>query len=152
MQTLPRAPHVRAEAAVEHARAHTAPALTLLPSAEPVSLNTLRVRWRIALDAAQEALRCSGGSWSTAMPAAEVNERTRRLAREREDVTQLLQAIARLEHVKPVPPLTQRSLERSRRSIRRIGEERGADIRRTPHTRSAPPPMPSSRRGQRVEV
>jgi HAD superfamily hydrolase (TIGR01509 family) len=87
----------------------TTPALTLLPPPEGVSLNTLSVRWRIALDAAQEALRGTGASRSTALPGAEVAERTRRLAREREDVARLLEVTARLEHVRLVRGLTQPS-------------------------------------------
>jgi HAD superfamily hydrolase (TIGR01509 family) len=79
----------------------------------PVGLNTLSVRWRVALDAAEEAMRASADSRWTALPPTEAHERTQRLARERETVARLLEATARLEHVQLVRGLTDPSLSKA---------------------------------------
>ena len=59
-----------------------------------VSVETLRVRWQKALDAAQVALRFA----ALCLPAVEVRERAAELAAERGPVESLLQELARDRH------------------------------------------------------
>jgi beta-phosphoglucomutase-like phosphatase (HAD superfamily) len=82
----------------------------------PVALETLPIRWRSSFDAAALALaaagRCGEGS---GLPRDEIGWRSRRLAAERDAVSELLDVIAREEHVhyrRPLsaPPATNRAL------------------------------------------
>lgn len=79
---------------------------------QPASLNTASVRWRIALDAAQEALRAAAASRSTSLADAQARDRMQHLIREREEIERLLEATAQMEHVKLVRPLTQPALSK----------------------------------------
>ncbi len=65
-----------------------------------VDLDALSAHWRLALNAAQDALvaaRASSGSLH--FPASELRERATELAREREATARLLDETARVEHV-----------------------------------------------------
>jgi beta-phosphoglucomutase-like phosphatase (HAD superfamily) len=82
----------------------------------PVDLETLPIRWRSSFDAAALALSAAGGyGRGSGLPADEIAWRSRRLAAERDAVSELLDVIAREEHVhyrRPLsaPPATNRAL------------------------------------------
>lgn len=63
-------------------------------------------RWRIALNAARDAVHASASCRPAALPAGELGERTKRLTQEREAAAALLEAAARTEHVKLVRRLS----------------------------------------------
>ena len=67
------------------------------PSLPPVSLEALPSRWRSSFEAASTALVAAGNCHG--LPAAELADRSRALTAERGEVENLLQAIAREEHV-----------------------------------------------------
>lgn len=82
----------------------TQPPVSAAPShasTREADLDALSAHWRLVFDAAADALqaaeRCGR---SLDLPKAELNERAGRLAREREETAQLLDGIARDEHVR----------------------------------------------------
>jgi HAD superfamily hydrolase (TIGR01509 family) len=87
----------------------------MVTASEPTrefELDTVAARWQSALDSAQRALTVAGGHFG--LPAGELDERRRELARERQETAQLLVALARDTRV-PAPrlspvPLTPRML------------------------------------------
>jgi hypothetical protein len=66
-------------------------------------LDTVAARWQSALDSAQRALTAAGGRFG--LPAAELDERRRKLVQERQETAQLLVALARDTRV-PAPRLS----------------------------------------------
>jgi HAD superfamily hydrolase (TIGR01509 family) len=85
-------------------------------SPPPIELESLPTRWRTSFDAATAALaaasRCGRNS---SLPAAEVTQRVRELATERDAVSKVLESIAREEHVQfrrslSAPTATNRAL------------------------------------------
>ena len=77
-----------------------------------MTLDALSARWRAAFRAAEESLRCAGYA---RFDPHELNDRGRRLTRERSEVAGLLEAVAREEHTHlsrslTAPPATIRML------------------------------------------
>jgi beta-phosphoglucomutase-like phosphatase (HAD superfamily) len=72
-------------------------------SAHPFELDTVASRWQWALDSAQRALTAAAGRFGP--PAGELEERRRGLAHERQEIAQLLVALAR-ETGAPAPHLS----------------------------------------------
>lgn len=68
----------------------------------PFELDTISSRWQLALDAADLALRAAGES----LPPAEVAQRRRTLAHERQETAELLAGLARLAGIRSVPWLS----------------------------------------------
>jgi beta-phosphoglucomutase family hydrolase len=71
-----------------------------------VTLDALSARWRVALDSAQEALLATTSCPTPVLPPEEVRDRSTRLTQERDNVSRLLDADARVEHVKLIRRLT----------------------------------------------
>lgn len=74
--------------------------------AAPVSLDALSAGWRIAFDAAEDALRAASAAGMSRLGAAELRERSGRLARERDAIARLLDAAARENHTRLRRPLS----------------------------------------------
>ena len=72
----------------------------------PVTVDSLSTGWRAALGAARNALLASAECPLPTLEPIDLRERTTRLTREREQVATLLEADARMEHVKLLRPLT----------------------------------------------
>jgi beta-phosphoglucomutase family hydrolase len=67
---------------------------------QPVDFDALNASWRVALDAAADALRAAGNCGkSVDFPEAELRERARHLAEERQTVASLIDALAAEHHV-----------------------------------------------------
>ena len=81
------------------------PARTAWPET-PVTLDALSAGWRIALAAAQDALHASAECPAPTLEPDDLRVRTNRLVHEREAVAALLDADARMEHVRLVRALT----------------------------------------------
>src|SRR5207247_11469649 len=78
----------------------------MVTASEPTrefELDAVAARWQSALDSAQRALTAAGGHFG--LPAGELDERRRELARERQETAQLLVALARDTRV-PAPRLS----------------------------------------------
>ena len=75
--------------------------------ATPVSLETLTAAWRLALDAAEDALRAAGASGLSRLDAAELHECSVRLGRERDSIARILDAIAHERHISVRRPVVE---------------------------------------------
>ena len=95
-------PHRRGRAAVRRSRGPSPRARSDLPAPLPAaSLETLPARWRASFDAATAALAAAGRCGPlSGLPAAELADRARALSAERGEVANLLDSIAREEHVR----------------------------------------------------
>jgi beta-phosphoglucomutase-like phosphatase (HAD superfamily) len=83
--------------------------------APPVTLNTISAGWRVALAAAQDALAANARCPTPTLASDDLRVRGLRLTHEREEVASLLDADARMEHVRLVrrlgpPSATKREL------------------------------------------
>jgi beta-phosphoglucomutase family hydrolase len=89
-------------------RPHASPATGSRASnaPQPVTLDAITAGWRLALDAAEDALRASGAPRSGRLEGAELQERGKRLAQERATIAGLLDAIATEHHVRLRRPLS----------------------------------------------
>jgi beta-phosphoglucomutase family hydrolase len=76
------------------------------PRSRFVSLDSLSAQWRLALDTAREALNATTSCPAPVLPPEEIRERSARLTQERDNVSRLLDADARVEHVKLIRRLT----------------------------------------------
>ena len=72
----------------------------------PVSLSSVAIHWRACLDAEESAIAAAARLGSVGFAPAEVGLRTSQLAAERREVSTLLDALARQEHVTISHPLT----------------------------------------------
>jgi HAD superfamily hydrolase (TIGR01509 family) len=88
---------------------------------QPITLDALTAGWRLALDAAEDALQAAGAPRSGRLEAVELQERGRRLAQERSTIAGLLDAIALEHHVR-----LRRTLSAPRATKRMLGLPAGA--------------------------
>lgn len=83
--------------------------VTTLDQEHPVDLDVLSTHWRLALNAAQDALSAARASSSSLhFPASELRARSNQLAGERKATARLLEETARVEHVLLHHPLLAR--------------------------------------------
>jgi beta-phosphoglucomutase-like phosphatase (HAD superfamily) len=69
-------------------------------AAPPIGLDALSAHWRVAFDAAEDTLAAANRSnGSIQLPPSELHERAARLAQERKATADILNALAREEHV-----------------------------------------------------